>query len=145
MGLPFSQLIKGEFDQLKTMQARNEGIERDVQRFKDRKKIEQEVSVLSWLSTSCAVPMFLMQIELLQVLIPVQEYRETRAKFIETKKLQRKLHDRVSRLKAKNAPAHALLKYLFFCLISCCLLTEPIDKPENWRPSTKTMTRLGMS
>ncbi|KAF8885790.1 P-loop containing nucleoside triphosphate hydrolase protein [Infundibulicybe gibba] len=85
------QLIKDEGEQLKQMRERNEGIERDVQRYKDRKKIEHEI-------------------ELLEVLIPVEKYREKREKFVEVKARQRQLHQRVTTLKAKNEPAHALLK-----------------------------------
>lgn len=54
--------------------------------------------------------MLLPQIGLLNVLIPVAEYRESRVKFVETKARQRKLHARVQALKEKNAPAHELLK-----------------------------------
>jgi hypothetical protein len=39
------QLIKEESDSLRQMQERNEGIERDVQRYKDRKQIEHDVSI----------------------------------------------------------------------------------------------------
>lgn len=38
------QAIKQESDELRQMQERNEGIERDVQRYKDRIKIEHTVS-----------------------------------------------------------------------------------------------------
>lgn len=38
------QTIKQESDELRQMQERNEGIERDVQRYKDRIKIEHTVS-----------------------------------------------------------------------------------------------------
>jgi hypothetical protein len=50
------------------------------------------------------------QIKLLEVLIPVSQYREARAKFLEVKEKQRKLHAKVKKLKNKNAPVHALLK-----------------------------------
>ncbi len=36
-------MIKTEEEQLKQMRDRNEAIERDVQRYKERKKIEEEV------------------------------------------------------------------------------------------------------
>lgn len=52
------------------------------------------------------------QIALLEVLIPVERYRIMRVKFMEVKARQRKLHERVKQLKAKNEPAHALLKYV---------------------------------
>ena len=50
------------------------------------------------------------QIELLRVLIPVQEYREIRAKYAESKAKQRALHKKVVMLKEKNAPVHSRLK-----------------------------------
>ncbi|KAF5388335.1 hypothetical protein D9615_000804 [Tricholomella constricta] len=87
------QSIKEESEQLRQMQERNEGIERDVQRYKERKSIEAMIA-------------------LLEVLIPVERYREMRLKFIEVKKRQRKLHEKVKKLKAKNEPAHNLLKKL---------------------------------
>lgn len=36
----------GERDQLKTMQERNEGLEREVQRYNERKQIEHDVRAL---------------------------------------------------------------------------------------------------
>jgi len=42
--------------------------------------------------------------------MPVAQYRDARAKFLEVKDKQRKLHAKVKRLKNKNAPAHILLK-----------------------------------
>lgn len=56
------------------------------------------------------------QIEVLGILIPVQEYREIRAKYMETKTQQRALHEKVARLKEKNAPLHTQLKYIFITL-----------------------------
>ncbi|GLB34268.1 putative P-loop containing nucleoside triphosphate hydrolase protein [Lyophyllum shimeji] len=87
------QSIKDESDQLRQMEERNEGIERDVQRYKERKNIEATIA-------------------LLEVLIPIERYRELRIQFMEVKKRQRMLHAKVKRLKAKNEPAHALLKKL---------------------------------
>ncbi|KAF9458464.1 P-loop containing nucleoside triphosphate hydrolase protein [Collybia nuda] len=87
------QQIKQESGDLRQMQERNEGIERDVQRYKDRLKIEHDI-------------------ELLNVLIPVEGYREMRAKFMVMRAKQRKLHEEVKKLKAKNEPAHTLLKKL---------------------------------
>ncbi|KAJ6466032.1 hypothetical protein C8R47DRAFT_1025431 [Mycena vitilis] len=85
--------IKGEKATMQQLVERNENIERDVQRYRERKKIERSIS-------------------LLKVLIPVQHYREARVEFLALKKRQRALHDRVSRLKEKNKPAHALLTKL---------------------------------
>ncbi|KAG5644817.1 hypothetical protein DXG03_007639 [Asterophora parasitica] len=87
------QTIKEESEQLKQMQERNEGIERDVQRYKERKSIEAMIA-------------------LLEILIPVARYRELRVTFMEVKKRQRQLHEKVKILKAKNEPAHNLLKKL---------------------------------
>ncbi|KAF8165900.1 P-loop containing nucleoside triphosphate hydrolase protein [Crassisporium funariophilum] len=85
------QIIKGEEDSLKQMIERNEGIERDVQRYHERQKIEHTI-------------------ELLNVLIPVAEYRGIREQYLQIRATQRKLHAKVQKLKDKNAPAHALLK-----------------------------------
>ncbi|KAH9482179.1 Structural maintenance of chromosomes protein 5 [Psilocybe cubensis] len=85
------QKIKDEESTLKQMIERNEGIENDVARYKERKKIEHEIGLLN-------------------LLIPVAEYRESRVKYFEIKELQRKLHAKVQRLKEKNEPAHKRLK-----------------------------------
>ncbi|KIM34992.1 hypothetical protein M413DRAFT_449948 [Hebeloma cylindrosporum] len=85
------QKIKDEESSLKQMKERNEGIERDVQRFKDRKKIEHTIA-------------------LLKVLIPVAEYRQVRDAYNAAKTRQRASHAKVQRLKERNAPAHDLLK-----------------------------------
>ncbi|KAG6841292.1 hypothetical protein C0991_012462 [Blastosporella zonata] len=85
------QTIQDETNQLKQMQERNDLIERDVQRYKERKNIEAMIA-------------------LLQVLIPVEHYRIVRARYMDLKVIQRKLHEKVKKLKAKNEPAHALLK-----------------------------------
>ncbi|KAK0457748.1 uncharacterized protein EV420DRAFT_1687453 [Desarmillaria tabescens] len=86
-----NDLIKSETDQLKQMRERNEAIERDVQRCLERQKIEQEIA-------------------LLEVLVPVQRYREAREKYQIVKAEQRRCHNKVVALKDKNAPAHDLLK-----------------------------------
>ncbi|KAJ7764112.1 P-loop containing nucleoside triphosphate hydrolase protein, partial [Mycena maculata] len=82
--------IKAESATVQQLIERNESIERDVQRYRDRKKIEHAIA-------------------LLRVLIPVQAYREARAQFIALKARQRAQHLRVTTLREKNAPAHALL------------------------------------
>ncbi|KAF5321543.1 hypothetical protein D9619_000206 [Psilocybe cf. subviscida] len=83
--------IQSEEDTVKQYKERNEGIERDVQKFKERKVIEH-------------------QIALLNVLIPVVEYKELRAEYMELKAETKKYHDRVQQLKKKNEPAHKRLK-----------------------------------
>ncbi|KAF8637018.1 hypothetical protein AX17_003102 [Amanita inopinata Kibby_2008] len=87
------ELMREEQDQLSLLQERNAAIERDVQRFRERKRIEHEI-------------------DLLQVLIPVEEYRVLRKKYVESKALQRTWHNKVMRLKEKNAPVHELLQKL---------------------------------
>ncbi|PFH50400.1 hypothetical protein AMATHDRAFT_61100 [Amanita thiersii Skay4041] len=87
------EAMKEEQETLTQLRDRNAAIERDVQRFRERKRIEREI-------------------QLLEVLIPVEEYRVSRKKFIEQKGLQRVWHDKVRRLKEKNAPVHQLLESL---------------------------------
>ncbi|KAH8827579.1 hypothetical protein DL96DRAFT_1599512 [Flagelloscypha sp. PMI_526] len=70
---------------LEQMILRNEGIERDVERFKERKVIEEEK-------------------ELLELLIPRTKYQQEYEEFTRVKKLQRKLHGRVKALRGINAP-----------------------------------------
>ncbi|KAK0188724.1 P-loop containing nucleoside triphosphate hydrolase protein [Armillaria mellea] len=88
-----SDLIKSELGQLQQMRERNEAIERDVQRCLERQKIEQEIA-------------------LLEVLVPVQRYREARERYQTVKAEQRRCYHKVAALKDKNAPAHDLLKRL---------------------------------
>jgi hypothetical protein len=64
--------------------------------------------------SNCLVEVIILQIELLEVLIPVEEYRVMRVKFMEMRAEQRKLHAQVKKLKAKNEPAHTLLKSVVF-------------------------------
>lgn len=53
-----------------------------------------------------------LKIALLDVLIPVAEYREIRMKYLEVKNARATLRLKVQKLKEKNAPAHDLLKYV---------------------------------
>ncbi|KIL63939.1 hypothetical protein M378DRAFT_78988 [Amanita muscaria Koide BX008] len=85
--------INEEQDHMRQLQERNAAIERDVQRFRERKRIEHDI-------------------ELLNVLIPVEEYRIMRQKYINYKAEQRVWHKKVSKLKAKNAPVHEFLTKL---------------------------------
>ncbi|KAJ7594061.1 P-loop containing nucleoside triphosphate hydrolase protein [Mycena floridula] len=84
------ETIKNESDQLNQMRERNAGIERDVERVRERQQIEHAI-------------------EILDILIPVQEYRELRVLYQEAKVQQRKLHQKVRMLKERNAPAHDYL------------------------------------
>ncbi|KAJ7691405.1 P-loop containing nucleoside triphosphate hydrolase protein [Mycena rosella] len=87
------ETIRAETASVRQLQDRNDGIERDVQRYRERKRIEQTIAML-------------------KVLIPVQHYREARKQFIALKARQRAQHLKVSRLQEKNRPAHALLEKL---------------------------------
>ncbi|KAH9942592.1 P-loop containing nucleoside triphosphate hydrolase protein [Amylocystis lapponica] len=72
-------------DRLKTMQERNEGLERDVQRVHERRQIERKI-------------------ELLELILPFKEYMEAKVAYAAAKAKQRRLHEHVKALKAKNAP-----------------------------------------
>ncbi|KAL1705307.1 hypothetical protein EV121DRAFT_258668 [Schizophyllum commune] len=85
--------LNEEITQLNQMKERNEAIERDVQRFLERKQIEDAIA-------------------LLKLLIPTRIYDEMRTAFQKIKLQQRQQHKLVSLLKEKNAPAHAKLKEL---------------------------------
>ncbi|KAK7023765.1 structural maintenance of chromosomes protein 5 [Favolaschia claudopus] len=88
-----NEKIQGERATMLQLQERNENIERDVQRYRERKEIERKIAMLN-------------------VLIPVQHYREARDEWLALKGKQRASHARVSRLQARNQPAHALLAKL---------------------------------
>ncbi|KAJ7821120.1 hypothetical protein B0H14DRAFT_2832211 [Mycena olivaceomarginata] len=88
-----TESIKSETATMQQLQERNDNIERDVQRYRERKNIEREIN-------------------LLRVLIPVQAYREARLNWMKLKRRQRAAHSKVSRLQEKNKPAHALLAKL---------------------------------
>ncbi|KAJ3780522.1 hypothetical protein GGU10DRAFT_391209 [Lentinula aff. detonsa] len=92
-----SSLIKekilSDHSQLTQMNARNAAIEREVDRYHERRKIEEMINVL-------------------KVYIPCATYRELLARYNELKEAQRKMHQKVLRLKIKNEPAHTLLNTL---------------------------------
>ncbi|KAJ7692435.1 P-loop containing nucleoside triphosphate hydrolase protein [Mycena rosella] len=87
------ETIRAEAGTMRQLQDRNENIERDVQRYRERKRIEHAIAMLN-------------------VLIPVQHYREARTQFNALKTRQRAEHLKVSRLQERNEPAHALLRKL---------------------------------
>ncbi|KAF9554516.1 P-loop containing nucleoside triphosphate hydrolase protein [Agrocybe pediades] len=87
------QKIKDEENSLRQMIERNEGIERDVQRYLERERIQFEI-------------------HLLEVLIPVAEYREIRVHYARLKRTQRKLLKKLTKLKEKNKPVVDLIKQL---------------------------------
>ncbi|KAJ7183001.1 hypothetical protein C8R43DRAFT_1145589 [Mycena crocata] len=88
-----TETIAAETAQVRQWQERNDNIERDVQRYRDRKKIERSIA-------------------LLRVLVPVQHYRESHAEYTLLKATRRAQHERVLRMQVRNAPAHALLRDL---------------------------------
>lgn len=47
------------------------------------------------------------------MLVPIQEMNESKVVYLKAKVKHRALHEVVTRLKDKNAPAHELLKYVF--------------------------------
>ncbi|KAF8634626.1 hypothetical protein AX15_000803 [Amanita polypyramis BW_CC] len=85
--------VNEEQDHMRLLRERNAVVERDVQRFRERKRIEHDIS-------------------LLEVLIPVERYRKARKKFMDTKAQQRLLHTRVAMLKERNQPVIDLLNKL---------------------------------
>lgn len=119
------------------MKDRNEAVEREVQRYNERKNIEH--AVITCLRNICGRLNLAAQIALLNVLIPVERYRMLRVKFMEVKARQRKLHEKVKKLKAKNEPAHSLLKYRKLININVLRLT--IYFLGNWMPIAKNMRR----
>ncbi|KAJ7595202.1 P-loop containing nucleoside triphosphate hydrolase protein [Mycena floridula] len=87
------EMITNETNQITQMRERNAGIERDVQRVRERQKIEHDIA-------------------LLQILIPVQQYRALYSSYMEAKTQHRKLRDQVRRLRERNAPVHDFLRVL---------------------------------
>lgn len=127
------QLIEGERNQLKQMQERNEGLEREVERFHQRRIIEQRVSLHLSAITLCHLTKWC-QIEDLEILILINVYEEIREVYLTHKTRQRALHDIVKQLKDKNEPAHALLKYVpcFLRSVLCCVRFASVDIFANW-------------
>ena len=84
--------MTGDRDRLKVMQDRNENLEREVQRFKERRQIEQ-------------------QIELYLLILPFKEYMEAKEVYAAAKTKHRLLLENVKTLKAANAPVLDFKKY----------------------------------
>ncbi|KAL6307041.1 P-loop containing nucleoside triphosphate hydrolase protein [Sparassis latifolia] len=78
-------VLDADRDQLKTMQERNANLERDVRRYEERRRIEREI-------------------DLLELILPFKQYMEAKDLYHLTKAAQRRLHDKVKALQAKNAP-----------------------------------------
>ncbi|GJE87507.1 structural maintenance of chromosomes protein [Phanerochaete sordida] len=71
--------------QLKTMEERNANLERDVKKYEERQRIESEIHFL-------------------ELLLPFKEYIAAKDLYDIARARQRKLHERVKKLKAKNEP-----------------------------------------
>ncbi|VDC05841.1 unnamed protein product [Peniophora sp. CBMAI 1063] len=88
-----TELLAGDQKQLDTLQERNATLERDVQRFKERKEIEEAIA-------------------LLELIIPFMEYMEARQRYTNAKAEQRRLHLEVVQIKERNKPMLDLKKKL---------------------------------
>ncbi|KIP10370.1 hypothetical protein PHLGIDRAFT_101267 [Phlebiopsis gigantea 11061_1 CR5-6] len=71
--------------QLANMEERNANLERDVKKYEERQKIEREI-------------------EFLELLLPFKEYSEAKDKYEGAKARQRKAHEKLKTIQAKNAP-----------------------------------------
>lgn len=87
------EVLNSEKQQLKTLEDRNAMLERDVQRFNERKEFER-------------------QIALLELILPFMEYMEAKRSYTEAKAKQRALHKCVQTLQQKNQPMHDFKKHL---------------------------------
>lgn len=98
------------------MEERNAQLERDVARYQERKRIEKEASLIKHLGAQGTYLCNVAQISILEVLIPVNEYHEAKERYTNAREHQRALHARVTKLKNRNAPAHAKLESVF-CVV----------------------------
>ncbi|KAI9434892.1 P-loop containing nucleoside triphosphate hydrolase protein [Lactarius indigo] len=87
------EVLNSEKQQLKTLEDRNAMLERDVQRFNERREIER-------------------QIALVELILPFMEYMEAKRYYTDVKAKQRSLHKRVQTLQQKNQPIHNFKKQL---------------------------------
>lgn len=86
-------------------------LERDVQRFNERKELERQVGFsLSVLFLGHL--QWSLQIALLELILPFMEYMEAKRSYTEAKAKQRALHKRVQTLQEKNQPMHDFKKHL---------------------------------
>ncbi|KAH9983439.1 hypothetical protein BJV74DRAFT_797421 [Russula compacta] len=88
-----AEVLNSERQQLKTLEDRNAVLERDVQRFNERKEFER-------------------QIALVELILPFMEYMEAKRRYTDAKTKQRALHKRVQTLQQKNQPMHDFKKRL---------------------------------
>ncbi|KAI0264300.1 P-loop containing nucleoside triphosphate hydrolase protein [Russula aff. rugulosa BPL654] len=111
------EVLNSEKQQLKTLEDRNAMLERDVQRFNERKELER-------------------QIALLELILPFMEYMEAKRSYTEAKAKQRALHKCVQTLQQKNQPMHDFKKHLETRL---CRINEQRDgKKDAAKKSMKT-------
>jgi hypothetical protein len=130
---------------MKTMQARNEGIERDVQRFKDRKKIEQEVSLLSWLCTLYGLITDLSRTDRASGSTHSSPRIPTDAcQVYGDEEVTTQVARKGEQTQDKKRACACTFEVLVLLLLPCYLLIASINKTENWRTSTKSMTRTGI-
>lgn len=79
------ELLDADRAQLKTLEERNRQLENEVDRFNERKKIEDEIAIL-------------------ELLLPFALYMEARARYTEAKNLKRDLHAKAQALERRNGP-----------------------------------------
>ncbi|TEB23759.1 P-loop containing nucleoside triphosphate hydrolase protein [Coprinellus micaceus] len=87
------QKLKEDENTLAQLKKRNENIEHEVERIKEKQKIEEEI-------------------QLLESLILTAHYREVGQQYTEAKEKRNKAHKKMLELKARNEPAHKLEKDL---------------------------------
>ncbi|KAH8989237.1 P-loop containing nucleoside triphosphate hydrolase protein [Lactarius akahatsu] len=87
------EVLNSEKQQLKTLEDRNATLEREVQRFNERREFER-------------------QIALVELILPFMEYMEAKRYYTDVKAKQRSLHRRVQTLQQKNQPIHNFKKQL---------------------------------
>lgn len=73
------------------MEERNANLERDVKKYEERQRIEREI-------------------EFLDLMLPFKEYNEAKDLYWKVKEEQRKLHNKVKKLKQKNEPILTMKK-----------------------------------
>jgi hypothetical protein len=106
-----AQLLSTDNKQMETLKDRNAALERDVQRFKERKEIEGQVRVYRVRRMTVLTHA---QIALLELIIPFMEYIEARDRYTKAKEVQRQLFKEVQALQRKHQPLNDLRKYVVF-------------------------------
>ncbi len=92
-------------------------LEREVQRFNERKEFERQVGFLcdclppaEPLAPKLSITKY--QIALVELILPFMEYMEAKRYYTDVKAKQRSLHKRVQTLQQKNQPIHDFKKQL---------------------------------